>query len=134
MTAAAGQQAEQWIETVAHGFTGHTPPPADSVVVLAPNFYSANAQCFFAWIGGQPVSGGAMYVHHDVVELGSTSTRPAFRGRGVHTALVRHRLQLAAAAGCTSALVVTSPGTPSQRNLERLGFQVAYTKAILVQA
>jgi GNAT superfamily N-acetyltransferase len=133
VTVADAQHADQWIETVAHGFTGHTPPPPDSVAVLAPNFYSANAQCFFAWIAGQPVAGGAMYRHYDVVELGGTSTRPAWRGRGVHTALVEHRLQLATAAGCSMAIVVTSPGTPSQRNLERLGFQLAYTKAILVQ-
>ena len=36
-------------------------------------------------------------------------------------------------AGCDLAVVVTRGGTTSQRNVERLGFTLAYSKATLVQ-
>lgn len=61
------------------------------------------------------------------------STRLTFRGRGVQTALLHHRLALAAAAGCDLATVQTQPGSASQRNVERQGFRLAYTKATLVR-
>ncbi|HUV89752.1 MAG TPA: hypothetical protein VMY80_08870 [Anaerolineae bacterium] len=36
--------------------------------------------------------------------------------------------------GCDLALVLTSPGSDSQRNVERAGFRLAYTKAVLSAA
>lgn len=64
----------------------------------------------------------------DLALLRSQSTMPRFRGRGVQTEIVRQSLALAAAAGCRLAVVQTSPGTGSQRNMERAGFRIAYTK------
>jgi hypothetical protein len=42
-------------------------------------------------------------------------------------------MQAARLAGCDLGMVITSPGSHSQRNVERLGFQVAYTKAVMVK-
>ena len=42
-------------------------------------------------------------------------------------------MEAAAKAGCEYAVVVTQGGTTSQRNAERLGFRVAYSKATLVK-
>jgi hypothetical protein len=36
-------------------------------------------------------------------------------------------------AGCEYAVVVTNGGTTSQRNAERLGFRVAYSKATVIK-
>jgi len=47
--------------------------------------------------------------------------------------LLRARLQAAAEAGCEFAVVVTNGGSDSQRNCERLGFRVAYSKATVVK-
>ena len=56
-----------------------------------------------------------------------------FRGRGVQTALLHARLAAAAEAGCEYAVVVTQGGTTSQRNCERLGFRVAYSKVTVIK-
>jgi hypothetical protein len=39
----------------------------------------------------------------------------------------------AAEAGCEYAVVVTRGGTTSQRNCERLGFHVAYSKLTVIK-
>lgn len=68
-----------------------------------------------------------------MVELGGASTRPEFRRRGVQSALIAQRLQAAYAQGCRLAYAKTSPGSDSQRNLQRAGFELAYSKAVMVK-
>ena len=53
---------------------------------------------------------------------------PRARGRGVHKELIRSRLLTAKALDCDLATALTVPGSISQRNYERSGFQVAYTR------
>ncbi len=120
-----------WIQTTGQGFDASETPSPATLAIMTPNFYAANATCFLAWIGDQPAGGGAMYQHGGVVELGGASTRPAFRERGVQTALLAQRLTVAAAAGCDLAIVATEPGSASQRNIARAGFQLAYTKVVM---
>lgn len=131
---ATPQEAELWIQTTAQGFAGTESPSPAVFDILAPNFHAANAFCYFAWSGDEPAAGGAMYHHDGIVELGGTSTRPAFRRRGAQAALIQTRLAVAQAMGCDFALVLTEPGSNSQRNLMRRGFHLAYNKAILVKA
>ena len=64
-----------------------------------------------------------------IAELYIASTLPAFRGRGVQTALLRARLAAARAAGCVLAVVMARPANTSARNTERAGFSLAFTKA-----
>jgi len=49
----------------------------------------------------------------------------------VQLALLRARLEDAARAGNDVAMTLTAPGSPSQRNIERAGFRLAYTRALL---
>jgi hypothetical protein len=37
------------------------------------------------------------------------------------------------AAGCDLAVVTTQPGSTSQRNVQRSGFDLLYTRAVLVK-
>ncbi len=129
---ATSEDADLWIRTTGQGFTGQEIPPQEDTVILSPNFFAANATCFFAWIAGQPAGGGGMYIHEGVAEFGGASTRTAFRKRGVQTALLHARMDAARKAGCDLALVVTAPGEESQRNVERAGFRLAYTKVVVV--
>ena len=127
------EEADLWIKTTAQGFTEMEHPPFADLRILTPNFTSEGGQCFFAWIDGQPAGGGGMYVHAGVAEFGGASTRMAYRNRGVQIALLRHRLHAAAAAECDLAMVMSEPGSGSHRNAERVGFRVAYTKAVMVR-
>jgi ribosomal protein S18 acetylase RimI-like enzyme len=127
------KQAELWITTTALGFAGD-PAEVDAVrAIVAPTFHSEGAKCYLALIGAAVVGGAAMVFHDDGVELGGASTLPAWRRRGVQSALLDERLRDAIAAGAEIALVVTRPGGPAQRNIERCGFHLAYSVAILEQ-
>jgi GNAT superfamily N-acetyltransferase len=70
-------------------------------------------------------------VHGDIALLSGATTLPAWRRRGVQTALLAHRLDDAAASGCRLACVVTAPGTRSQANAQRGGFSLLYARAVL---
>jgi hypothetical protein len=62
--------------------------------------------------------------------LAAAATLPAFHGRGAQTALIHRRLADAAAAGCTLLAVEATPGSQSERNLERIGLRLAYTRVV----
>jgi hypothetical protein len=74
-----------------------------------------------------------MFTYGGVAEFGGASTRPIFRRRGIQTTLLRARLAAAKGQGCDVVIVVTTPGTESQRNVDRVGFSLAYTKAVMVK-
>lgn len=130
VTRATPDQADLWLATSARGFDESDEVDPNTLRVLTPNFYATDAHCYFAWFSGLPISTGGMYFHNGVVELGGTSTLLAHRQQGAQSALIQHRLNDAYELGCDLAVVLTTPGSASQRNMERRGFQLAYTRAI----
>lgn len=88
---------------------------------------------FLAYVDGAPAGGciGAILQDARVAALYGSATIPAMRRRGVQTALINRRLWEAREAGCEYAVVCTWPGSGSQRNMERRGFRVAYTKVVM---
>jgi ribosomal protein S18 acetylase RimI-like enzyme len=103
--------------------------------LIAPLYQMDGALAFVATIEGKIVACGTGLVipEHRIFALGGAGTLPEFRGRGLQTALLRVRMAAAAAAGCEYAAVVTQGGTTSQRNAERLGFRVAYSKVTVIK-
>ncbi|WP_380167830.1 GNAT family N-acetyltransferase [Jannaschia sp. R86511] len=79
-----------------------------------------------ALLDGEPVGCGSLSVvaagGYRTGWLGAAATVPQARGNGVQTALVRHRLRLAAEAGCDLVGATTSVGSTSTRVLGRCGF------------
>lgn len=76
---------------------------------------------------------GVVIPEHRMFALCGAGTLAEFRGRGLQTALLKARIQAAIEAGCEYAAVVTQGGTTSQRNVERLGFRVAYSKVTVIK-
>jgi len=74
---------------------------------------------------------GTIVPQHSMIALHGAGTLPEYRGKGLQTALLGRRLNCAVEAGCTLAVIVTRAGTTSMRNAERLGFSLAYTKAVV---
>jgi GNAT superfamily N-acetyltransferase len=68
-----------------------------------------------------------------IAQLSGASTAPAHRRRGIQTALLSARLADAAAVGCGAAVVTTQPASRSQQNVQRRGFDLLYTRAVLVK-
>lgn len=90
------------------------------------------ATLLLASLHGEPVGASSVLVHDlpargRVASLGGTTTLVPQRRRGVQLALLRHRLALAAEAGCDLAVVTADPGSSSGRNARRAGFALAYT-------
>ena len=103
--------------------------------LIAPLYQMKNALAFVAAVEGKPVACGTGLVipEHRVFALCGAGTLAEHRGRGLQTALLRARMSAAVAAGCEYTVVVTQGGTASQRNVERLGFQVAYSKVTVIK-
>ena len=74
-----------------------------------------------------------MIPEHKIFALCGAGTLAEYRGRGLQTALLRARMASAIEAGCEYAVVVTNGGSASQRNAERLGFRVAYSKVTVIK-
>jgi hypothetical protein len=87
-----------------------------------------DGQCFVAELDGTPVATGAMSLWNGVALLAGASTVPEGRRRGAQLALLDTRLGFAASHGCDLAMMCTAPGSTSQRNAERNGFRIAYTR------
>ncbi|MEN3331938.1 MAG: hypothetical protein V7641_1303 [Blastocatellia bacterium] len=124
-------EARLWAETVARGFLPEGELPQMMIDLMITSLHSAVGAFFLAEIDGQVAGGGVLTMHDGVAALGGASTLPAFRNRGAQTALLRARLAFAAERDCDIVMVSTLPGSTSQRNVERQGFRVVYTRSKL---
>ena len=89
---------------------------------------SRGTHAFVAELDGRPVATGALAMHDGVAILAGASTVPSERKRGAQRALLEARLQYAFEHGCDLATMGAQPGSASQRNAERSGFRIAYTR------
>jgi GNAT superfamily N-acetyltransferase len=123
---------QMWDRVIAKGFAEYGPLPENLFAAFAP---LPDSLCFLARVNGQPAGGatGAIMPEAGIAALFGTATLPEFREQGVQTALINRRLGEAAQRGCEYAVVSTLPGSGSQRNMERRGFRVAYTKIVMVK-
>ncbi|MEW6126540.1 MAG: GNAT family N-acetyltransferase [Acidobacteriota bacterium] len=122
-----------WMETVKYGFSTVEESAAIPIEFFEPFLQMPNTHCFIAWIDGQAAGAGTVAINDGIASLFGTSTLTRFRNRGAQSALLRARLRLALELNCELAMVGTTPGSGSQRNVERAGFRLAYTKAQMVK-
>jgi GNAT superfamily N-acetyltransferase len=129
----AYDEAELWARVAFKGGldSDDAEPSRSSVIAAYP--YMARTACYLAWIDGEAAAAGTVSIHDGLAELFGASTRTPFRNRGAQMALLASRLAEAQRQGCNLATVHTEPGSASQRNVERLGFRLAYTKVHLVK-
>ena len=125
--------ADLYASVVAPNFAGPEGPTDEHHDLIASMFGIGHSSAFLAYVDGRPAGGGAVLIHRGVALLAGAATMPAYRNRGVHAALHHARLALARSSGCDLAAQAALPGSTSQRNAERRGLQVAYTRAILVR-
>ena len=86
-------------------------------------------RCFLAELDGRPIAAAGLNVASGVALLAGAATIPEARRQGAQQALLAARLEYAAALGIDLAMVVTLPGSASQRNSEKQGFRPVYTRA-----
>jgi ribosomal protein S18 acetylase RimI-like enzyme len=136
------EESEAWLDVVAEGSTHpdtqgvpwHEEFPREMIIEVERDMTAAGAVVRYAALRDGVIAGGAtMRVAEGVAQLTGAATAPAHRRRGVHTALLSARLADAAAAGCDVAVIITQPGSKSQQNAQRQGFDLLYTRAVLVK-
>lgn len=122
------QEGELWAKVHFEGW-GEAPELSEFLLALGPlSTRREDAVSFLAELDGEPIAAGAMSLHGGVGLLAGASTVPEARRRGAQLALLDFRLCYAAERGCDVAMMVAEPGSASQRNAERHGFRVAYTR------
>ncbi|HXF32711.1 MAG TPA: hypothetical protein VN522_14445 [Solirubrobacterales bacterium] len=105
--------------------------PAWAASLLAPLPGLPDWRCYLARIDGEPQGCAAMLLDGEVAEFGVAATLEGGRRRGCQLALLRRRIEDAAASGARTLFVETGervPGRPSSSyaNLLRAGFEEAY--------
>jgi GNAT superfamily N-acetyltransferase len=121
-------EAESYSLVVAKSFFENADISPEFLSIFTSTFSAAGAFFFLAEVDDVPAGGGMMSVHDGVASFGGAGTLPEFRNRGVQRALLLARIAHAVESGCDLAMVATGPGSGSQRNVERLGFRVVYTR------
>jgi GNAT superfamily N-acetyltransferase len=120
-------ETQLWADTAFEGWSEFA-EVADFLRELGQVSAHSESLSFFAELDGQPVATGSLIIAGDVALLAGASTVPTARRQGAQLALLEGRLRYAAAQGCTIAMMVAQPGSGSQRNAERHGFRIAYTR------
>ncbi len=118
-----------WAQTSANGWATEMEGMEDFMFQLG----QVSANCdggfpFVAELDGKPISAGMLFIYDDIAILAGASTVPEGRKQGAQSALLDARLKFAADKGCKIAMMGAFPGSQSQRNAEKNGFRIAYTR------
>ncbi len=123
-------ESELWAGISARGWANEHPELEDFLRQFGAAIASACGQsvCFLAEADGAPGAAGVLWIHQGVALFGGSATVPERRRRGLQGALLRERMRWAFERGCDLAMMVAEAGSNSQRNAERQGFRIAYTR------
>jgi GNAT superfamily N-acetyltransferase/ketosteroid isomerase-like protein len=135
------EEFETWLDVVAEGSVHpdtqgvpwHEEFSREAIIGAERDSAAAGDMRYAALRDGVIAGGATMRISAGVAQLTGAATVPAHRRRGVQTALLSARLADAAAAGCDVAVITTQPGSKSQQNAQRQGFDLLYTRAVLVK-
>lgn len=126
-TIAPGED-EMWARTAAEGWSEYEGLEQFMLELGRVSAARPDGRMFLAEIDGTPVATASLSIHDGVALLAGASTIPRARGRGAQLALLHSRLEFAVRRGCDVAMMGAAPGSGSQRNAEREGFRLAYTR------
>lgn len=87
---------------------------------------------FLASIDNEPAGVAVMHISGSIASCTLAATAPQFRNRGIQSALLHRRMYEARQAGCELVAAQAGFGSTSQHNMERAGFQMAWTRAVWV--
>lgn len=140
LTLAAPDEHELWLDVVvesfatpdAQGVAAHETFPREPLRRVVAAFSAARGmRTYLARRAGEPAAGASLRLAGPIAQMCGAGTLPTHRRRGLQAALFERRLADAARAGCTLALCTTLPGSKSQENARRQGFELLYTRALL---
>ena len=116
------------------GIAQHDSFPRESLERAEMAMADAGSRLYLATIDGQPAGAAGIRLAGELAQLTGAGTLTSFRRRGVQKALTHTRLHEARTAGCSYAVVTTQPGSTSHSNMQKMGFELAYSRAVLVKS
>jgi GNAT superfamily N-acetyltransferase len=137
-----GAELDAWIDVVTdgvaepdtQGLASHEEFPREVVANALHDMAAAGAGHYLGLVDGKVAGGASMRVTDSgVAQFGGAATAPAFRRRGLQSMFLSVRMADALAAGCDIAAVTTQPASKSHQNVQRQGFDLLYTRAVLVK-
>jgi hypothetical protein len=122
-------EVELWARTSDNGWRSEH----ESLGDFMHNFGSISAQCggaypYIAELDGRAIATGMLFIYNEICILAGASTIPEGRKQGAQNALLQSRLRFASEKRCELAIMATAPGSQSQRNAQKNGFNIAYTR------
>ena len=135
-------ELEAWLDVVVdavaqpdtQGLPWHEEFPREIVMAAERDSAAAGLLRYIALHDGIVAGGAGLDLSEDgIAHMAGAATAPAHRRRGIQSALLSARLIDATAAGCDIAVVTVQPGSRSQQNVQRQGFHLLYSRAILVK-
>lgn len=133
---------DTWLDTLADGFAhpdtqgvaSHEEFPREVLADAMRDLISAAGMTrYTARHHGQIAGAASLRITQQVAQLTGAATLPTHRRNGIQSALLTTRLAAATTAGCDIAVITTQPGSKSQQNAQRRGFDLLYTRAILIK-
>jgi hypothetical protein len=122
-------EVDLWSHTVGRGFFEHGELTTEEMDVGRAICAMPGVHCYLAAVEtGELAGGAALAIHSGLATLFADATLSPYRRRGMHRELIEARLGEALAQSADMAVASTLPGSASQRNYERLGFEVVYTR------
>lgn len=135
------EEFDTWLDVVidavasadTEGLPSHEEFPAQVIAGAMADFAAAGVRRYAALLDGVLVGGASLRLADGIAQFGGAATAPPYRRRGVQSAFLATRLADAASTGCDIAVVTTQPASKSQQNVQRWGFALLYTRAILIK-
>jgi hypothetical protein len=125
----AKHELERFAEIAALGWQSEFPTATTLIRELATvSANSSGCYPFVAEMNGRWIATGSVWILEGVADLAGASTIEEARNQGAQSALLTTRLNFAAEMGCEISTMGALPGSKSQRNAERRGFRIAYTR------
>jgi hypothetical protein len=121
-------EQEVWAQTAARGWSEYAGLQDFLLGIGEVTANRPDAKLFMAELENRPIAAGVVSIYDGVTLLAGASTIPEARNQGAQLALLDARLRYGASSGCDIAMMCAQPGSASQRNAERQGFRIAYTR------
>jgi GNAT superfamily N-acetyltransferase len=121
-------EQESYCELAARGW--QLPPEfapffSELAQVSAKNDHLAS---FIVELDGLPIGCGGLCLSDDVALIAGDCTLPEARGQGAQLALIAARVAFARELGLNLMMMGAQPGSTSQKNGQRAGMEIAYTR------
>jgi hypothetical protein len=122
-------EADLWAEVAASGWSTEHESLADFMLAFGKVAARTRGGCpFLAFLGERPIAAGGFQIYDDVCVLAGAATVPDARRLGAQNSLLISRLRFAKDRDCSLAMICALPGSQSQKNAQKAGFQIAYTR------